>query len=115
MKITSASGLFCLTGNSTDGFAPASTVLPLGKCDLIGNPYEESLTGQQRQSLAFANLLAGVRQRSGGAISVVIENVGSSRPASPYPPRTEALTAGEWNRAAASNNRVEFTAEPNPP
>jgi hypothetical protein len=115
VKITSASGLFCLAGNPTDGFAPASAVLPVGKCDLIGNPYEESLTGQQRQSLAFANLLAGVRQRSGGTISVVIENVGSSRPSSPYPPRTEALTAGEWNRAAASNNRVEFTAEPSSP
>ncbi len=115
VKITSASGLFCLTGNPTDGFAPASSVLPAAKCDLIGNPYEESLTGQQRQSLAFANLVAGVRQRSGGAISVVIENVGGTRPASPYPPRTEALTAGEWNRAAASNNRVEFTAEPSSP
>ena len=115
VKITSASGLFCLTGNPTDGFAPASAVLPVGKCDLIGNPYEESLPQQQRQSLAFANLLAGVRQRSGGTISVVIENVGGSRPASPYPPRTEALTAGEWNRAAASNNRVEFTAEPSSP
>ena len=115
VKITSASGLFCLAGNPTDGFAPASAVLPVGKCDLIGNPYEESLPQQQRQSLAFANLLAGVRQRSGGTISVVIENVGSARPASPYPPRTEALTAGEWNRAAASNNRVEFTAEPNSP
>jgi CheY-like chemotaxis protein len=115
VKITSASGLFCLTGNPTDGFAPASAVLPVAKCDLIGNPYEESLTGQQRQSLAFANLIAGVRQRSGGTISVVIDNVGSSRPASPYPPRTEALTAGEWNRAAASNNRVELTAEPNSP
>jgi hypothetical protein len=115
VKITSASGLFCLAGNPTDGFAPASAVLPVAKCDLIGNPYEESLTGQQRQSLAFANLVAGVRQRSGGAISVVIENVGGSRPASPYPPRTEALTAGEWNRAATSNNRVEFTAEPSSP
>src|SRR5579859_2667512 len=113
VKITSASGLFCLTGNPTDGFVPASAALPVGKCDLIGNPYEESLSAQQRQSLAFANLLAGVRQRSGGTISVVIENVGSSRPTSPYPPRTESLTAGEWNRVAASNNRVEFTAEPN--
>jgi CheY-like chemotaxis protein len=115
VKVTSASGLFCLTGNPSDGFAPAAAALPVAKCDLIGNPYEESLTGQQRQSLAFANLLGGVRQRSGGTISVVIEDVGTSRPASPYPPRNEALTAGEWNRAAASNNRVEFTAEPNPP
>ena len=114
VKITSAAGLFCLSGNSADGFALANAALPVGKCDLVGNPYEESLTGQQRQSLAFANLIAGVRQRSGGAISLVIENVGSTRPASPYPQRTEALTAGEWNRTAASNNRVEFVAEPSP-
>jgi CheY-like chemotaxis protein len=115
VRITSASGLFCLTGNPTDGFAPASATLPAGKCDLIGNPFEDSMTGQQRQSLAFANLIAGVRQRSAGTLSIVIDNVGSSRPASPYPQRTEAVTAGEWNRAAASNNRVEFVAEPSSP
>jgi len=44
---------------------------------------------------------------------VLIENAGSSRPATTYPQRTETLTAGEWNRAAAFNNRVEFIVEPN--
>jgi CheY-like chemotaxis protein len=115
VKITNAAGVFCLTGNPSDGFAPASAALPVGKCDLVGNPYEESLNAQQRQSLAFANLIAGVRQRTAGAITVVIENVGNSRPVAPYPQRTEAVTAGEWNRAAASNNRVEFVAEPSTP
>jgi len=114
VKITSAEGLFCLSGNSTDGFTPASPNLPVSKCDVIGNPFGESLTGQQRQSLAFANLIAGVRQRTAGAISVVIENVGTTRSAVPYPPRNEVLTAGEWNRAAAANNRVEFSAEASP-
>jgi CheY-like chemotaxis protein len=114
VKITSAAGLFCLSGNAADGFAPASAGLPVNKCDLVGNPFEESLTGQQRQSLAFANLVAGVRQRTSGAISVIIENVGSVRAAAPYPQRNESLTAGEWNHAAASNNRVEFAADPSP-
>jgi CheY-like chemotaxis protein len=114
VKITSAAGLFCLSGNAADGFAPASAGLPVSKCDLVGNPFEESLTSQQRQSLAFANLVAGVRQRTSGAIGVVIENVGSARAAAPYPQRNESLTAGEWNHAAASNNRVEFSADPNP-
>jgi hypothetical protein len=81
------------------------------KCDVVGNPFEESLSGQQRQSLAFANLIAGVRQRTAGAITVAIENGGSARPSTPYPARVESLTAGEWNRAAAANNRVEFAAE----
>jgi hypothetical protein len=69
------------------------------------------LTVQQRQSVDFANLVASVRQRSQGAISVVIENASGARPATPYPQRSETLTAGEWNRAAAFNNRVEFAAE----
>jgi CheY-like chemotaxis protein len=111
VKITSLAGLFCLTGNATDGFTPAGVSLPASKCDVVGNPFEESLSGQQRQSLAFANLIAGVRQRSAGAITVAIENAGSGRPISPYPARVDSLTAGEWNRAAALNNRVEFAAE----
>ena len=111
VKITSAAGSFCLSGNATDGFAPAIGSVLASKCDLVGNPFEESLTSQPRQSLAFANLVASVRQRTSGAITVTIENVGTSRAAAPYPPRSDVLTAGEWNRAAAANNRVEFSAE----
>jgi CheY-like chemotaxis protein len=113
VKITSAEGLFCLSGNPADGYLPASPSLPLSKCDVVGNPFEESLTNQQRESLAFANLVAGVRQRTSGAITVVIENAGTTRGAAPYPPRNDAVTAGEWNRAASANNRVEFSTESN--
>ena len=111
VKLTSLSGLFCLNGNATDGFTPAGAGVLASKCDVVGNPFEESLSGQQRQSLAFANLIAGVRQRTAGAITVALENGGTGRPSTPYPARVESLTAGEWNRAAAANNRVEFAAE----
>ena len=87
VKVTSSPGSFCLTGNAADGFAPASAALPAAKCDLMGNPFEESLTGQQRQSLAFANLVAGVRQRTSGAITVVFDN--------PTAPRTVAVSAAQ--------------------
>ena len=110
VKVTSLSGLFCLSGNAADGFVPAGAGVLISKCDVIGNPFEESLLGQQRQSLAFANLIAGVRQRTAGAITVAIENAGSAHPSAPYPVRVESLTAGEWNRAAVANNRVEFAA-----
>ncbi len=111
LKITSFAGLYCLTGNTAEGFTPALANLALGKCDSIGNPFEDSLSGQQRQSLAFANLIAGMRQRTGGAITVALENAGSGRAITPYPARAESITAGEWNRAATANNRVEFAAE----
>jgi CheY-like chemotaxis protein len=112
VKVTSSAGIFCLTGNAADGFAPAAPSLPLSKCDLVGNPFDDSLSGQQRQSLSFANLVAGVRQRTGGAINVVTENASSPRAVVAYPPHSDALTAGEWNRAASANNRVEYTVEP---
>ena len=111
VKITSLAGLFCLSGNAADGFTPAGASVLASKCDVVGNPFEEALSGQQRQSLAFANLIAGVRQRTAGAITVAIENAGTGRPSMPYPARSESLTAGEWNHAAFVNNRVEFTAE----
>ena len=79
---------------------------------MIGNPFEESLSGQQRQSLAFANLIAGVRQRTGGRHHGR-HRKRRQRPSRARPIRRAAksLTAGEWNRAAAANNRVEFAAE----
>jgi CheY-like chemotaxis protein len=114
VRISNAAGMFCLTGNATDGFAPAAANLPLSKCDLIGNPFEDSLSSQQRQSLAFANLIAGIRQRASGSISIELETGVMPRNTTPYPVRTEGLTAGEWNRVAAANNRVEFAAESSP-
>jgi hypothetical protein len=111
VHLTNAAGAFCLSGNASEGFVPAAASLPVAKCDVVGNPFEESLSGQQRQSLAFANLIAGVRQRTGGNIVVTLDNGDGTRVIAPYPARTEGLTAGEWNRAAAANNRVEISAE----
>jgi len=111
LKVTSSAGIFCLTGNAADGYAPAAPALPASKCDLVGNPFDDSLSAQQRQSLAFANLIAGVRQRSSGAITVIAENTTSPSGAAPYPPHSDSLTAGDWNRAAAANNRVEYSAQ----
>jgi CheY-like chemotaxis protein len=115
VKISSSAGLFCLSGNATDGYVPAVATLPINRCDMIGNPLDEALSGQQRQSLAFANLVAGVRQRTAGAITVALESTGTTHAGTPYPTRTESLTAGEWNRVAAANNRVEFFAESSTP
>jgi len=112
IKVTGHTGSFCLMGNSTDGYSIAPAPTPLAKCDVLGNPFEESLTGGQRQSVAFANLVAGVKQRSGGAMTLTMENAGSSRAAVTYPARTESTTAAEWNKAGAANNRVEISVEP---
>ena len=111
VRVTSYAGAYCLSGNLAEGFVLANASLPMSKCDLVGNPVEEAAAGLQRQSLAFANLVASIRQRSGGAISVVAENAANGRASVPYPTRSEATSAGDWNKIAAANNRVEYLAQ----
>jgi hypothetical protein len=104
-------GDYCLSGNAGEGFAPAEAALPTQDCAVVGNPFEDSLTPAQRQSLDFANFVATLRQRSGGAI--VVETVAAGRRNnSAYPAQGEKSTAGDWNAVAARNNRVEFRLAP---
>jgi CheY-like chemotaxis protein len=113
VKIATFVGEFCLTGNGIEGYSMAAEDLPIKRCDFVGNPFEDSLPTAQRQSLAFANLVASLRQESGGALTVEVAHEGR-RPAVPYPGADQLprVTAGEWNRIAAQNNRVEFATQP---
>lgn len=112
VRASSFVGEFCLTGNGIEGYSMAADDLPVKRCDLIGNPFDDALTSAQRQSLAFANLVASLPKETSNALTVEVTHGGRS-PAVPYP-EGEALakaTAGEWNRIAAQNNRVEFVAQ----
>jgi CheY-like chemotaxis protein len=104
-------GDFCLAGNPAEGFAVAPPDSSLQKCDLVGNPFDDTLSPAQRQSLDFANFAATLRQRTRGAIDVVAVSAGRRNPIA-YPEQTESSTAGGWNAVAAQNNRVEFRVVP---
>ena len=104
-------GDFCLSGSVGEGFQPAEAALPTKRCDLVGNPFEDGLSPAQRQSVAFANFAAILRQRTGGAIDIETANAGRRSPVT-YPEQGEDSTAGEWNAVAAKNNRVEFRPVP---
>jgi CheY-like chemotaxis protein len=111
VRVATYVGEFCLVGNGIEGYSMASEELPVKRCDLVGNPFEDSLSAAQRQSLQFANLVSSVRQDSGDSLSIEVEHEGR-QPAVPYPAADQRLTAGEWNKVAAQNNRVEFAALP---
>jgi CheY-like chemotaxis protein len=104
-------GDFCLSGNATEGFTVADAGLLTQKCDLVGNPFEDSLSPAQRQSVAFANFAKILVQRTAGAITVETVTAGRRSPVQ-YPEQREGSTAGEWNAVAAQNNRVEFHVIP---
>jgi len=104
-------GDFCLTGSPAAGFEVADPTLPLRKCDIVGNPFDDALSPAQRQSVDFANFAATLRRRSGGTIVVDVVD-GGRRSVVEYPEQTEATVAGAWNTVAAQNNRVEFRVVP---
>ena len=101
-------GRFCLMGNPTDGYSVAPDETPASKCDLVGNPSDDALSPAQRTPLAFANLVGSVRNTSHGNIDVQVTTGDAAATAMPYPQASAELTAGEWNRAAAANNRIEI-------
>jgi hypothetical protein len=58
--------------------------------------------------VAFANMIATARQNSGGKIDVQISAGNSDETLTPYPPVSDSLLAGDWNRVALANNRIEL-------
>ncbi len=111
--MTAYVGEFCLTGNGVEGYSMAGDDVPVKRCDLVGNPFDDSLSGPQRQSVAFANLMATIKQETGDALTIDVTH-GGRRPTVAYPEgeRLNRATAAEWNRIAAQNNRVEYAAVP---
>ena len=99
-------GDFCMRRARDASWEMAADDLLVSRCDRVGLLPEEARAESSRQSVAFANYLAEFAV-SGGPIRVEVEPFGNSRPLVPYPVATADMTAGEWNRVARQNQRVE--------
>jgi len=108
VDVKSYAGRFCLVGNSVDGFSLAPDETLFAKCDLVGNPSDDALSPAQHTPLALANLAGDVRHSTRGALQVQSGVGDPAVLAVQYPPPSSDLTAGEWNRAAVANNRIEI-------
>lgn len=108
IRVETFLGTFCVVGSAAQGYSLAPPATPAAQCELIGNPLDEATGGAARQPLAFANLAASVRQRTGGAIELELVAGPRERVVATYP-AVEQATAGQWNAAAQSNNRIEIS------
>ena len=108
VDIRTFAGRFCLVGNALDGYSLAPEELPFSKCDVVGNPSDDALSSTQRTPLALANLVGDIRSSTHGALQVQVAAGDAGSVLVPYPPVVSELTAGDWNRAASANNRVEI-------
>ncbi len=101
-------GRFCLTGDSTDGLTLAPDEMPYSQCSAVGAVPDDSGPQPQRVSVGFADLAATLRSASHGTADVQVESGDAKSTIVAYPPVSDSLTAGEWNRAASANNRIEI-------
>ena len=106
VEIRSFQGRYCLQGTG-EALALASAEINYARCDQIGNPLDPAGPAA-RESVAFANMLAALHTRAAGAIEVQVSTGAADELNMAYPAVTEQLSAGDWNRAAAANNRVEL-------
>jgi hypothetical protein len=102
--IRSFMGRFCMTGAEEPALTPPTESFT--RCGALGNPFETA-PANARESAAFAGMLTGLRRRAAGALTIQLSDGDPEDTVADYPAVTEKLTAGEWNRAAAANNRVE--------
>ena len=106
--IRTFSGRFCLVGSALDGYSLAPEETLFSRCDVVGNPSDEGLSPAQRTPLALANLVGDIRNSTHGQLDVQVSAGDPANVLSPYPAAARDLTAGDWNRAASANNRVEI-------
>jgi CheY-like chemotaxis protein len=106
--IRTFAGRFCLVGSALDGYSLAPDETLFSRCDVVGNPSDEALSPAQRTPLALANLIGDIRSSTHGTLEVQVSAGDPASVLSPYPAAASDLTAGDWNRAASANNRVEI-------
>jgi CheY-like chemotaxis protein len=112
VQMDSHLGEFCLSGNDVDGYTLPPADMAVTECTTIGHPLQDLPSLGNRQSIAFANFLATSPLVNNSGIQIELIPHLYSRPLVEYPPRHEDISAYEWNRVAARNNRVEITLIP---
>jgi CheY-like chemotaxis protein len=112
LRIAVHGGQFCLARNAYGGYDMPAVDAPLSACELMDASRNASPAIADLQSLAFANFLSSSPLVNDGKIQVQIVSNGQNRPLFGYPPRATVRNAGEWNRIAQRNNRVEISIIP---
>ncbi len=112
VRIESHLGEFCLVGDAGDGYQLATPGLPVEACTLLGHPQDDSTFLADRQSVAFAEFLRSspLVTTSGITVELIAHDRAHSLSHVPAPP--DLSRAGDWNRIAERNNRLEYALIP---
>jgi hypothetical protein len=109
VELHSVNGRFCLVGNATEGYSLAPDEMLYSRCDTVGAVSDDAQRFA-RMPVALADLMGSFNAKMRGTAQAQLMSPprGALDGAGvPYPAISATLQAGDWNRAAAVNNRVE--------
>lgn len=98
-------GNFCLIQDSGGNWVPAPPSAAVTTCTQ-SNDLDLGLEESDYLSIDFLNFEQTAAPIVEGKIQVDVNLMGTGLPRYPYPPATSQTTAGQWNEAAARNNRL---------
>jgi CheY-like chemotaxis protein len=108
-------GEFCLEDGDAGGYRLPAPDTPVDQCAYFGHPLDRSDSISDRQTVGFANFLATspLVNDSGIEVRVVAHSRNDSVRRYPFPANLQ--TAGQWNRIAEMNNRIQYSLVPGSP
>jgi CheY-like chemotaxis protein len=107
LRLRVYSGDFCLVKNEAGEYRVAPDEMPIENCQTGLNLEAPGAYGQL-QSLDFARFVAN-GPYGNGKINIDVVSYGKDKSRYKYPSASSIKTAGEWNRIAKLNNRVEIS------
>ncbi len=102
------SGEFCLSKNKQATLKLAPEKMKIEQCSFQNFSHSESIKVSQQQSPAFKKFVKTSPLLQGSLVKLEIQPIGNNKPKQAYPALSSLKTAGQWNKIAALNQRVEF-------
>lgn len=100
-------GDFCLIRNEMGDYKVPPDDVPIQNCQTSGLTAEQLTAQSMRQSYGFTGFLSGAPYNN-GKINIDVVTDSKDKPLYKYPFIYSVKTAGEWNRVAMLNNRIEI-------
>jgi len=111
VRLETRVGEFCVARDDQGAYRLPENNLPFNRCEVLRYPPAQAEYLGRRQSPAFTRFLA---QQNDGPVRIEILTHGSSRPVMSYPDLASTQTAGDWNKTARLNQRVDVVLVPAP-
>jgi CheY-like chemotaxis protein len=102
-------GDFCLTRGETGTLTLAKDQMSFSECLFSSRQEDKGFAQVSYQTIGFANFINSFSAEEGGPIEVFVDTDAQYEPLVAYPESYSVKTAGEWNRVAAQNQRIQVS------